>query len=151
MSADPFHQNAGSCLPGPVLGIYGLIIQQKYKVKCFKCYIILLYQPELSFDEVETLLSFLKSIKFPFSRKKRNSAISWWKCYNSVLLSTKIFHNIFLVICRAQLGESIKTIIHSDYPEQWPSLLHWVTHNLELQNQIFGALYVLRVLARKYE
>ncbi|XP_062219051.1 importin beta-like SAD2 [Phragmites australis] len=54
-------------------------------------------------------------------------------------------------LLRAQLGESIKTIIHSDYPEQWPSLLHWVTHNLELQNQIFGALYVLRVLVRKYE
>ncbi|RCV06407.1 hypothetical protein SETIT_1G159800v2 [Setaria italica] len=54
-------------------------------------------------------------------------------------------------LLRAQLGESIKTIIHSDYPEQWPSLLHWVTHNLEIQNQIFGALYVLRVLARKYE
>nr|CAB3446583.1 unnamed protein product [Digitaria exilis] len=54
-------------------------------------------------------------------------------------------------LLRAQLGESIKTIIHSDYPEQWPSLLHWVTHNLELQNQIYGALYVLRVLARKYE
>ncbi|CAD6250991.1 unnamed protein product [Miscanthus lutarioriparius] len=54
-------------------------------------------------------------------------------------------------LLRAQLGESIKTIIHSDYPEQWPSLLHWVSHNLDLQNQIFGALYVLRVLARKYE
>jgi importin-7 len=38
-----------------------------------------------------------------------------------------------------------------DYPEQWPSLLHWVTHNLESQDQIFGALYVLRILARKYE
>ncbi|XP_066331549.1 importin beta-like SAD2 [Miscanthus floridulus] len=54
-------------------------------------------------------------------------------------------------LLRAQLGESIKTIIHSDYPEQWPSLLHWVSHNLDLQNQIFGALYVLRVLTRKYE
>ncbi|XP_020408170.1 importin beta-like SAD2 isoform X2 [Zea mays] len=54
-------------------------------------------------------------------------------------------------LLRAQLGESIKTIVHSDYPEQWPSLLHWVSHNLDLQNQIFGALYVLRVLARKYE
>ncbi|KAL5665390.1 hypothetical protein ACJX0J_025498, partial [Zea mays] len=54
-------------------------------------------------------------------------------------------------LLRAQLGESIKTIIHSDYPEQWPSLLHWVSHNIDLQNQIFGALYVLRVLARKYE
>uniref|UniRef100_A0A0E0G6J9 Importin N-terminal domain-containing protein n=1 Tax=Oryza nivara TaxID=4536 RepID=A0A0E0G6J9_ORYNI len=54
-------------------------------------------------------------------------------------------------LLRAQLGESIKTIIHSDYPEQWPGLLHWVTHNLESENQIFGALYVLRVLSRKYE
>ncbi|XP_047082224.1 importin beta-like SAD2 [Lolium rigidum] len=54
-------------------------------------------------------------------------------------------------LLRAQLGESIKTIIHADYPEQWPSLLHWVTHNLESQSQIFGALYVLRVLTRKYE
>jgi hypothetical protein len=54
-------------------------------------------------------------------------------------------------LLRAQLGESIKTIIHVDYPEHWPSLLHWVTHNLESQSQIFGALYVLRVLTRKYE
>uniref|UniRef100_A0ACD5Z4B3 Uncharacterized protein n=1 Tax=Avena sativa TaxID=4498 RepID=A0ACD5Z4B3_AVESA len=54
-------------------------------------------------------------------------------------------------LLRAQLGESIKTIIHADYPEHWPSLLHWVTHNLESQSQIFGALYVLRVLTRKYE
>ncbi|KAG8070677.1 hypothetical protein GUJ93_ZPchr0006g45077 [Zizania palustris] len=54
-------------------------------------------------------------------------------------------------LLRAQLGESIKTIIQSDYPEQWPSLLLWVTHNLESENQIFGALYVLRVLSRKYE
>ncbi|RLM75616.1 importin beta-like SAD2 [Panicum miliaceum] len=54
-------------------------------------------------------------------------------------------------LLRAQLGESIKTLIVVDYPEQWPNLLHWVTHNLESQDQIFGALYVLRILARKYE
>uniref|UniRef100_A0A0E0P7G0 Importin N-terminal domain-containing protein n=1 Tax=Oryza rufipogon TaxID=4529 RepID=A0A0E0P7G0_ORYRU len=54
-------------------------------------------------------------------------------------------------LLRAQLGESIKTLILADYPEQWPSLLPWVTHNLESQDQIFGALYVLRILARKYE
>ncbi|KAK1682432.1 hypothetical protein QYE76_043280 [Lolium multiflorum] len=54
-------------------------------------------------------------------------------------------------LLRAQLGESIKTLVLSDYPEQWPSLLHWVTHNLESQDQIFGALYVLRILSRKYE
>ncbi|OEL15220.1 Importin beta-like SAD2 [Dichanthelium oligosanthes] len=56
-----------------------------------------------------------------------------------------------MVIFRAQLGESIKTLIVVDYPEQWPNLLHWVTHNLESQDQIFGALYVLRILSRKYE
>ncbi|KAK3145078.1 hypothetical protein QOZ80_4AG0322730 [Eleusine coracana subsp. coracana] len=54
-------------------------------------------------------------------------------------------------LLRAQLGESIKTLILADYPEHWPNLLHWVTHNLESQDQIFGALYVLRILARKYE
>ncbi|XP_047062820.1 importin beta-like SAD2 [Lolium rigidum] len=54
-------------------------------------------------------------------------------------------------LLRAQLGESIKTLVLADYPEQWPSLLHWVTHNLESQDQIFGALYVLRILSRKYE
>ncbi|XP_072981039.1 importin beta-like SAD2 [Typha angustifolia] len=55
-------------------------------------------------------------------------------------------------LLRAQLGECIKTIIHDDYPEQWPGLLHWIKHNLQLQDQqVFGALYVLRILTRKYE
>ncbi|KAJ3697379.1 hypothetical protein LUZ61_001084 [Rhynchospora tenuis] len=55
-------------------------------------------------------------------------------------------------LLRSQLGESIKTIVHSDYPEQWPSLLNWIKTNLEAQDQqIFGALYVLRILTRKYE
>ncbi|KAL8100671.1 importin beta-like SAD2 [Apium graveolens] len=53
-------------------------------------------------------------------------------------------------LLRAQLGECLKTIIHSDYPEQWPSLLHWVKHNLQDQ-QVYGALFVLRILSRKYE
>lgn len=53
---------------------------------------------------------------------------------------------------RVQLGECMKTIIHADYPELWPGLLHWIKGNLQLQDQqVFGALYVLRVLARKYE
>lgn len=51
---------------------------------------------------------------------------------------------------RVQLGECLKTMIHADYPEQWPLLLHWVKHNLQDQ-QVYGALYVLRILARKYE
>ncbi|KAI3700144.1 hypothetical protein L2E82_44762 [Cichorium intybus] len=53
-------------------------------------------------------------------------------------------------LLRAQLGECLKTIIHADYPEQWPGLLHWVTHNLQDQ-QVYGALFVLRILSRKYE
>ncbi|XP_026389097.1 importin beta-like SAD2 [Papaver somniferum] len=53
-------------------------------------------------------------------------------------------------LLRAQLGECLKTIIHADYPEQWPSLLQWVKHNLQGQ-QVYGALFVLRILSRKYE
>ncbi|GAB2230170.1 hypothetical protein Drorol1_Dr00014427 [Drosera rotundifolia] len=53
-------------------------------------------------------------------------------------------------LLRVQLGECLKTIINSDYPENWPGLLHWVKHKLQDQ-QIYGALFVLRILARKYE
>ncbi|KAI4302714.1 hypothetical protein MLD38_038431 [Melastoma candidum] len=53
-------------------------------------------------------------------------------------------------LLRVQLGECLKTIIHVDYPEQWPHLLDWVKHNL-LDQQVYGALFVLRILARKYE
>ncbi|GAB2272657.1 secondary alcohol dehydrogenase (SADH2) [Dionaea muscipula] len=51
---------------------------------------------------------------------------------------------------RVQLGECLKTIIGCDYPEQWPGLLPWVKHNLQDQ-QVYGALFVLRILCRKYE
>ncbi|WOL12812.1 importin beta-like SAD2 isoform X2 [Canna indica] len=55
-------------------------------------------------------------------------------------------------LLRAQLGECIKTIVQADYPEKWPILLHWIKGHLVLQDpQVLGALYVLRVLARKYE
>lgn len=55
-------------------------------------------------------------------------------------------------LLRVQLGECLKTIIQADYPEQWPGLLPWIKGNLQLQDQqVFGALYVLRILARKYE
>ncbi|KAL5998548.1 hypothetical protein ACLOJK_009491 [Asimina triloba] len=53
-------------------------------------------------------------------------------------------------LLRSQLGECLKTIIHADYPEQWPNLLSWVKHNLQAP-QVHGALYVLRILSRKYE
>ncbi|KAJ6801624.1 importin beta-like SAD2 [Iris pallida] len=55
-------------------------------------------------------------------------------------------------LLRVQLGECLKTIIHGDYPEQWPALLHWIKSNLQSQDQqVYGALYVLRILSRKYE
>ncbi|KAK4489123.1 hypothetical protein RD792_004917 [Penstemon davidsonii] len=53
-------------------------------------------------------------------------------------------------LLRVQLGECLKTLVHADYPEQWPTLLHWVKHNL-LDQQVYGALFVLRILSRKYE
>ncbi|GAB2226832.1 hypothetical protein Droror1_Dr00008623 [Drosera rotundifolia] len=53
-------------------------------------------------------------------------------------------------LLRSQLGECLKTIINCDYPEQWPGLLLWVKHNLHDQ-QVYGALFVLRILSRKYE
>ncbi|KAF8016601.1 hypothetical protein BT93_H1964 [Corymbia citriodora subsp. variegata] len=53
-------------------------------------------------------------------------------------------------LLRVQLGECLKTIVHADYPEQWPHLLEWIKHNLQDQ-QVYGALFVLRILARKYE
>ncbi|GLJ28027.1 hypothetical protein SUGI_0550340 [Cryptomeria japonica] len=53
-------------------------------------------------------------------------------------------------LLRAQFAECLKTIINADYPEQWPNLLPWVKHNLQDQ-QVYAALYVLRILSRKYE
>lgn len=53
-------------------------------------------------------------------------------------------------LLRVQLGECLKTMVHADYPEQWPTLLHWIKHSLQDQ-QVYGALFVLRILTRKYE
>lgn len=56
-------------------------------------------------------------------------------------------------IIRVQLGECLKTVIHADYPEQWPALLPSIFANLKSseQQRVFGALYALRILTRKYE
>ncbi|RDX58219.1 Importin beta-like SAD2, partial [Mucuna pruriens] len=54
-------------------------------------------------------------------------------------------------LLRVQLGECLKTIIHSDYPEQFPHLLEWIKLNLLDQQQVHAALFVLRILSRKYE
>ncbi|KAG9136185.1 hypothetical protein Leryth_003793 [Lithospermum erythrorhizon] len=53
-------------------------------------------------------------------------------------------------LLRVQLGECVKTLIYADYPEQWPTLVHWVKNNLQGEH-VYGALFVLRILARKYE
>ena len=54
---------------------------------------------------------------------------------------------------RAQLGECARYIVYSDYPERWPGLLQQVYQGLHSQDllALYGALYVLRLLARKYE
>ncbi|POO04191.1 Coatomer beta subunit [Trema orientale] len=55
-------------------------------------------------------------------------------------------------LLRVQLGECLKTIIHADYPEQWPHLLEWVKLKLQHDDsQVYSALFVLRILSRKYE
>lgn len=68
------------------------------------------------------------------------------------LVRENILHFVAQVplLLRVQLGECLKTIVHADYPEQWPTLLDWVKHNLQAQ-QVYGALFVLRILSRKYE
>ncbi|KAK9824621.1 hypothetical protein WJX72_011782 [[Myrmecia] bisecta] len=54
---------------------------------------------------------------------------------------------------RAQLGECLKIIINTDHPQQWPALLQLIVQNMASQDQprLYGALYALRILARKYE
>ncbi|XP_058102570.1 importin beta-like SAD2 isoform X2 [Magnolia sinica] len=77
------------------------------------------------------------------------SKILWLKIGHPMsLVSSKRYQRLTKIW--SQLGECLKTIIHDDYPEQWPSLLHWIKHNLQGQ-QVYGALYVLRILSRKYE
>ncbi|KAK9839718.1 hypothetical protein WJX81_008385 [Elliptochloris bilobata] len=56
-------------------------------------------------------------------------------------------------LVRAQLGECLKSIVYSDFPERWPLILEAVQQQLATQEQarMRGALYALRILARKYE
>lgn len=56
-------------------------------------------------------------------------------------------------LIRVQLGDGLKSVISDDYPEKWPSLLSSIDANLKSQDQqrIYGALYALRILTRKYE
>ena len=46
-----------------------------------------------------------------------------------------------------------QAIVYVDYPERWPDLLPAVMQNLTSpeQHRIHGALYCLRIIARKYE
>ncbi|KAL3141839.1 hypothetical protein ABBQ32_004507 [Trebouxia sp. C0010 RCD-2024] len=56
-------------------------------------------------------------------------------------------------IVQVQLGECMKNIVLVDFPEQWPSLLPQLAQNLHSQEQqrLYGALYALRLMTRKYE
>ncbi|BDA47636.1 Importin-7 [Coccomyxa sp. Obi] len=56
-------------------------------------------------------------------------------------------------VVRTQLGECLKSIVHVDFPERWPGLLPIVLQNLSSQEQqrLYGALFALRILTRKYE
>ncbi|CAI5517143.1 unnamed protein product, partial [Closterium sp. Naga37s-1] len=62
------------------------------------------------------------------------------------------------VICcppliRSQLIEVLKAVVQSDYPDRMPALLQQALANLHSPDQprVYGALVVVRVLARKYE
>lgn len=56
---------------------------------------------------------------------------------------------------RTQLGECLKSIVHADYPERWPQLLPLLDNNMKAGSahpqRLYGALYTLRILTRKYE
>ncbi|KAG4984773.1 hypothetical protein AAZX31_10G282500 [Glycine max] len=54
-------------------------------------------------------------------------------------------------LLRSQLGECLKTIIHSDYPHHFPHLLDWIILNLQDHHHVHSSLFVLRILSRKYE
>ncbi|XP_004497420.1 importin beta-like SAD2 [Cicer arietinum] len=53
-------------------------------------------------------------------------------------------------LLRVQLGECLRTILNSDYPDQCPNLIDWVKQSLQDQ-QLYSALFVLRILSVKYE
>ncbi|EFJ12043.1 hypothetical protein SELMODRAFT_158348 [Selaginella moellendorffii] len=56
-------------------------------------------------------------------------------------------------LLRVQLAECLKTMVHCDFPDRWPSLVPGIDSNLKSQDQqrINGALHALRILTRKYE
>jgi len=56
-------------------------------------------------------------------------------------------------LLRSQLGETLRAIVDADYPERWPDLLSAVGQNVSSpdHSRVYGALYALRLLARKYE
>lgn len=77
---------------------------------------------------------------------------NYYVAYSSYMMRLSVnllLLTLFVIVPRVQLGESLKTMIYADYPEQWPTLLRWVKHNL-LDQQVYGILFVLRILSRKY-
>lgn len=49
----------------------------------------------------------------------------------------------------------MKSIVHADYPQRWPQLVPLLDSNMKAgaahPQRLYGALYTLRILARKYE
>lgn len=55
---------------------------------------------------------------------------------------------------RAQLGEAAKQVVHHDFPDRWPALLPTISTLIatpERGAQLYAALLMLRLVARKYE
>uniref|UniRef100_A0A7R9YU85 Importin N-terminal domain-containing protein n=1 Tax=Chlamydomonas euryale TaxID=1486919 RepID=A0A7R9YU85_9CHLO len=52
-----------------------------------------------------------------------------------------------------QIGEVFKMVVYADFPEKWPNLLAALWPNLVSQDEgrLYGGLYALRMVARKYE
>ncbi|KEH44552.1 putative importin-beta domain-containing protein [Medicago truncatula] len=86
-------------------------------------------------------------------------AKNWSSTAHSISFADKDFvrNHILLFLpqlpslLRVQLGECLKTILHSDYPDHCPNLLDWIKHNLHDQQHLYSALFVLRILSIKYE
>ncbi|GAA0165504.1 transporter [Lithospermum erythrorhizon] len=61
--------------------------------------------------------------------------------YFSIKFSCLIAELSYPKHSKVQLGECVKTVIQSYYPQQWPGLLQFLDRNLQGQ-QVSGALFV---------
>ncbi|KAI9168911.1 hypothetical protein LWI28_003799 [Acer negundo] len=74
-------------------------------------------------------------------------AFLYFLCSISIRTNLQKFLGFSLPRGAAAAGYSwVSTIIHVDYPEQWPHLIDLVKHNLQQNQQVCGALFVLWIL-----